>query len=448
MIIIFVYFLTVSLTCTQEVSDETFTEVYVKQSGDDRNSGTSIGQEVKSLHHAYSQLGNDIACKINVVHDATPLIAEKIECSKDQGIIIEGVKSDGSCCTEVAVDCDDFLSSISYASLFNCKKSVEFKHLAFRFSITEHKWYVLIGSSSNESSLVINNCKFVRVGMQSQGGIAVNVDGNSFVAARLVQAYYGKVEMNSVSCTDETSFVTFEYNLFDFNEAKEVILNGVEISKVNVERAAVSIKDSGNSIRNISIEGLNVQDVNSESGVAGLDITCELEGSIVSIGRKNKCTFKSCSVTSGRAGAICIFMMETVSFLKLPLANNLEIDSSNNANSTSRSLFLIAPDFESFCEQKDSFEFADEFNESAVGWILATKDSDFEPVDAYEKFIKVRHEKQKNDPEAAKKDNKKKAGTIVAIVVPIAVVVVTVVVVVAAVIVIRKRKSKSGKEKH
>ncbi|KAH7823739.1 uncharacterized protein MONOS_10813 [Monocercomonoides exilis] len=248
--------------------------------------------------------------------------------------------------------------------------------------------------------------------------------------------------MNSVKCTDETSFVTFSNALFIFDGAEEVTLNEVEINKVNVlYGSAISVSDSADAIGKFSIEGLHMKEVKAEnSHVAGLDITLSSEESTVAIGRTNKCSFKSCMASRGgtSAGAIFIKMEKVISHLQLPAANNLDIDSTNTVNSTSRSIFIMAPDIEEFCEQEDSFEFANEYDESAAGWIMAAKDEDSDPVDVYEKYFKVRQEKQKEEAQ------KKKTGTIVAIVVPIVVVVVVAVVVVVVIIIVRKRKSKSG----
>ncbi|KAH7823779.1 uncharacterized protein MONOS_1860 [Monocercomonoides exilis] len=414
---------------SQEVYEAELNEVYVKQSGDNSNSGTSIGQEKKSLNSAYNLLG-DNACNIYVVYDEIPLVAEEIEFSKNQGITIEGTKSDGSGNTEVTIDCN---VSVQH-SLFSFTKPVEFKYLAFRFSATEHKWSGLICETLSGSSLAINFCRFARVGAQSQGGITSNGDGNKPVADYLVKTYNGKIVMNSVSCTDEASFMTFSGPLFDFNEPKEVTLNGVEISKVNIlDGAVLEIIKHYQNMSEVSIEGLNIQNVNTAKGTtAGLRLECKCEGSTVSIGRSRKCTFKSCSAPNGYSGAIYLEMKQTMSHLKLPAAHNLDIDSSNTVNTTSRSVFIIAPDIEEFLEQEGAIEFAFDYNESAVGWIIAKKDFISDPVDVYEKYVKVKQDLAKM----------KKTLKIIAIVVPIVVVVVAVIVVVVVVVIVRKRKSK------
>ncbi|KAH7823760.1 uncharacterized protein MONOS_1840 [Monocercomonoides exilis] len=421
----------------REVNDATLTEVYVKQSGDNSNSGNEIGKEKKSLNHAYSQLAYDKPGKIFVVHDEAPLTAEAMLWTSHP-ITVEGINENGKGNTEVAIDCNVPISS--QESVFKCIGTVEFKYLAFHFSTTEHYWDMLIYTSTD--SLKISNCQFVRVEATSQRGKTSNVDGNSSVANCLVKVLSGNVFMNSVKCTDDTTYATFHESLFYFYGAKEVSLNEVEINKVNVQSgSAVLVKDESNSSTEVSIEGLHMKEVKAEnSHVAGLDITLSSEESTVAIGRTNKCSFKSCMASRGgtSAGAIFIKMENVISHLQLPAANNLDIDSSNKVNSFSRSIFIVAPDIEEFCEKEDSFEFANDYDESAVGWIEVTKRHDKEPVDVYEKYIKVRQEKQKDEAQ------KKKAGTIVAIVVPIVVVVVVAVVVVVVIIVVRKRKSKSG----
>ncbi|KAH7823796.1 uncharacterized protein MONOS_1876 [Monocercomonoides exilis] len=332
-----------------------------EQSGDDSNSGTAIGQEKKSSKGAYAQLGYNNSCEIYVVNDDSPLISEEITLSKEQGITIEGVNANGDENSEVAIDCN-----------------------------------VNVPTQS------------IRVGSTFQGGTTSNEGAFYSVASYLVEVNGGKVIMNSVKCTDETSFVTFSNSLFWFYGPEEVKLNEVEISKVNV----------------VDASAINID---------------EIAGSTVSIGRTSKCTFKSCSASNGYSGAIYLDMKQTMFHLKLPAAFNLDIDNSNTAKSSTTSIFIMAPDVKAFCEQEDSFEFANEYDESAAGWIMGAKDEDSDPVDLFEKFMKSRQEKQKEEAQ------KKKAGTIVAIVVPIVVVVVVaVVVVVVVIIVVRKRKSKSG----
>ncbi|KAH7822001.1 uncharacterized protein MONOS_6551 [Monocercomonoides exilis] len=412
---------------------DNMTRAFVKNGG--KGNGISVESAIKSLKRAYDFLEKSGKCFIDIVKTSDPMKAENISFSINSGITIEGVNDKGKGNTEVSINCDVSVSSI----LFSCKKIVEFKYLAFQFSSTEKNWDSLISAGLGSISLKISTCRFARIGSQTQEGMNSNADGNSPLTSSLVSVTSGSVEMDTVKCTDETSFVTFSSSPFSFSGASEVSLRGMDISKVNVESgAAVSIRDESDSSSKVSIEGLNVQDVKSEKGAAaGLDITLSSEESRVAIGRSSKCSFKSCSAPEGKSGAIFIDIPKATSNLKLPSANNLKIDSSNTAGSKTTSLFIIAPDFEEFCKQEDAFEFANDFNESTVGWIEGAKDAETEPEDVYEKYVKVRQEKLKEQ------NKKKKAGIIVAIVVPIVVVVAAVVVIVIIIVIVRKKRSRN-----
>ncbi|KAH7818777.1 uncharacterized protein MONOS_18010 [Monocercomonoides exilis] len=393
--------------------------------------GIDVNSAIDSIYDAYEYLEKSGKCFIDVVKTSDPIKAEAISFSINSGITIEGVHSDGDGNIEVAINCDVSVSSF----LFSCQRIVEFKYLAFQFSSTEKNWDSLISAGSGSISLKISTCRFVRIGSQSQEGMMANDNGNSPLESSLVSVAYGSVEMDTVKCTDETSFVTFSSSPFSFSGAREVSLSGMDISKVNVESgAAISIDDGSNSSSKVSIEGLNVQEVKSEKGAAaGLDITLSSEESRVAIGRSSKCSFKSCSAPEGKSGAIFIDMPKATSNLQLPSEHNLEIDSSNTAGSKTTSLLIIAPDFEEFCKQEDAFAFANDFDESTSGWVEGAKDAESEPEDVYEKYVKVRQEKLKDQ------NKKNKTGIIVAIVVPI--VVVAVVAIVIVVIVVKKRRS-------
>ncbi|KAH7816555.1 uncharacterized protein MONOS_4897 [Monocercomonoides exilis] len=409
---------------------DNMTRAFVKYGG--KGNGISVESATNSLKDAYEYLEKRGKCFIDVVKTDDPIKAEAISFSINSGITIEGVNDNGEGNTEVAIDCD---ASASY-SLFFCKKTVEFKYLAFQISSTTKNWNSLICAGYDSISLKISTCRFVRIGSQSQEGMNSNADGNSPLASSLVSVTSGSVEMDTVKCTDETSFVAFSSSPFSFSGAREVSLKGMDISKVNVESgAAISIRDKSDLSSKMSIEGLNMNEVISEKGAAaGLDIILSSKESRVAIGRSSKCSFKSCSAPEGKSGAIFIDMPKATSNLKLPTEHNLEIDSSNTAGSKTTSLFIIAPDFEEFCRQEDVFAFANEYDDSTVGWIEGAKDAESDPEDVYEKYVKVRQEKLKEQ------NKKRMAGIVVAIVVPI-VVVAAVVVIVIVVVVVRKRKS-------
>ncbi|KAH7816502.1 uncharacterized protein MONOS_11543 [Monocercomonoides exilis] len=418
---------------------DNMSRAFVEKGG--KGNGIDVNSAINSMKEAYDFLEKSGKCFIDIIKTADPVKAEGIIFSANYGITIEGVNDNGEGNIEVSINCDVSVSSV----LFSCQKTVEFKYLAFQFSSTEKNWDSLISAGSGSISLKISTCRFVRIGSQTQEGMNSNADGNSPLASSLVSVTSGSVEMDTVKCTDETSFVSFSSSPYSFHGAYVVSLSDVEINKVNAESgAAISIRDKSDSSSNVLIEGLNVQEVKSEKGAAaGLDITLSSEESRVSIGRESKCSFKSCSATEGKSGAIFIEMPKATSNLKLPSEHNLEIDSSNTAGSKTTSLFIIAPDFDKFCKQEDAFEFANDYDDSTVGWVEGAKDADSEPEDVYEKYVKVRQEKLKDQ------NKKKKAGIVVAIVVPI-VVVVAVVVIVIVIVVVRKRKSRNeennGKE--
>ncbi|KAH7816544.1 uncharacterized protein MONOS_4908 [Monocercomonoides exilis] len=411
---------------------DNMTRVFVKKGG--KGNGVDVNSAINSIFDAYEYLEKSGKCFIDIIKTAESVKAERIIFSTNYGITIEGVNENGKGNIEVAIDCDVSVSSI----LFSCQRVVEFKYLAFQFSSTEKNWDLLICAGYDSTSLKISTCRFVRIGSQSQEGMNSNADGDNPLASSLVSVTSGSVEMDTVKCSDETSFVSFSSSPFSFSGAREVSLRGMDISKVNVESgAAISISDGSNSSSKVSIEGLNVQEVKSEKGAAaGLDITLSSEESRVAIGRSSKCSFKSCSAPEGKSGAIFIEMPKATSNLKLPSEHNLEIDSSNTAGSKTTSLFIIAPDFDKFCKQEDVFAFANDFDESTAGWIEGAIDEESEPEDVYEKYVKVRQEKLKEQ------NKKRMAGIVVAIVVPIVVVVAAVVVIVIVVVVVRKRRTR------
>ncbi|KAH7818641.1 uncharacterized protein MONOS_2340 [Monocercomonoides exilis] len=420
---------------------ENMERAFVKNGGE--GNGINVEFAINSIYDAYYYLEKSGKCFIDIVKTLDAIKAEEIKFSTYYGVSIEGVNDNGKGNTEVAINCDVSVSSI----LFSCQETVEFQYLAFQFSSTEKNWESLISAGSGSISLKISTCRFVRIGSQSQEGMNSNADGDNPLASSLVSVTFGSVEMDTVKCTDETSFVTFSSSPFSFSGAREVSLGNVEISKVNVQNgAAISIRDESDSSSKVSIEGLNVREVKSEKGAAaGLDITLSSEESRVAIGRSSKCSFKSCSAPEGKSGAIFIDMPKAASNLQLPSEHNLEIDSSNTAGSKTTSLFIIAPDFEKFCKQEDAFLFANDYDDSTVGWIEGAIDEESEPEDVYEKNIKGKKKKPIDNPEKDQTKDKKKTSTgviAIAIVVPI-VVVVAVVVIVIVIVVVRKKRSKN-----
>ncbi|KAH7829336.1 uncharacterized protein MONOS_6739 [Monocercomonoides exilis] len=414
-------------------------KIYVESIGN--GNGESLEKPIDSLKEANELLGmitREDIFGISILKSDDPIQAEEITFSKSRGIIIEGVNSDGNGNVEVAIDCD----AIASRALFTCEKEVEFKYLAFNFPTSENKWNFLILGNMMSTSLTINNCRFVRVAAQLPEKMTINADGDDVVVGNLVNVCGGKVAMNTVTCTDNSNTVSFSSSTFYFSGPKEVSLNGVEISNVKFSNsAAIFITEPLDEAVKISIEGLNIREANSKKGdAAGLRIALFSEESTVAIGRNNKCSFKSCTAPKGKSGAILIEISKATSNLKLPSEHNLEIDNSNTANSTARSIFIIAPDLDEFCKQEGAFEFANDYDDSTVGWIVGAKDEESEPTDVYEKYLK-------KTEDLSPEDKKPNAGTVVAIVVPIVVVVVVAVVVIVVVIVIvKKKKAKSNKD--
>ncbi|KAH7820208.1 uncharacterized protein MONOS_8815 [Monocercomonoides exilis] len=436
MLINLIYLLTVVFIHSEYLLTSTPTVAYVKENGNERNSGLEIGQEKRWLSSAYGLLGDDSACSLRVVNDTAPQIAEMMELKKSKGITIEGWKSDGSGNTEVAINCDVHPNY----HLFTCIETIVFKFLKFHFPTTLHSqgdqsgaYYCLI--EAYNSSLTISNCNFKRPQY-----------GNSEINVVLVSASGAFLKMDSVSCTDEYIFSSFLYSPFRITNTTEVFLNGVEINKANIRHeSAILINEGYYTCSKVSVEGLKLSEVKSEKGkVAGLHITTHKEESTVEIGRTSKCTFKSCSAPEGLSGAIFFNMFKATSNLQLPATNNLDIDSSNTAGSKPTSLFILASDVEEFCKQEDAFEFANDYGESAAGWIVGAKEYESDPIDIVEKYVK-KHNNPKNDP-ATEDKKKSNAGTVVAIVVPIVVVVIAVVVVVIVIVVVKKKKSKGKNE--
>ncbi|KAH7830646.1 uncharacterized protein MONOS_14497 [Monocercomonoides exilis] len=395
-----------------------FVSMYLDQTGKIylKNKGTGDGwtsnSPLSSLKGAFSELNGILSSEgyfIEIVIDESQFTAEEMTISNEKGITIEGVNSDGNGNVEVAIDCAVSASN----ALFTCEKEVEFKSLAFNFPTSEKKWNYLIFGNERSASLTISNCRFVRIRViSSEGGIVTCVDGNGSVEGRLVSVLSGKVSMVNVSCADDSICVSFSISPFYFEGVSEISLNGVEMSNVNVKNgAAIVIKDGESTPSTVCIEGLSIKEVNSENGdVAGLEISLSSEESTVAIGRNDKCSFKSCSAPNGKVGAIYIWMTKITPNLQLPSANNLEIDSSNTAGSKSTSLFIVAPDLDEFCKQEGAFEFANDYDDSTVGWIVGAKNKESEPEDAYEKYLKRKEDKQKEDESKEEKESEGREG--------------------------------------
>ncbi|KAH7819339.1 uncharacterized protein MONOS_12006 [Monocercomonoides exilis] len=381
-----VLFVAVMSVCAQEEGALPVATVYLEHDGEASERGAFYRGEVSTLKGAYEKLGGEEASCIRVVRDERAYVAEELRIRNNGGITFEGVNKarDGS--EEAAIDCDVRARS----ALFTCEKVVQFRYLGFEFPASSTKWEALIKANEMSTSLTISNCRFVRVGAQARGEMVALAEEEGSLEKSLVRAFAGSVALNTVSCTDASSTALFSLSPFYFEGVSAVSLNGVEISQVAVQNgAAIGIFDKSDKPSAVVIEGLDVQEVNAENGAAaGLEISLISEESTVAIGRTSKCTFKFCRAAGGKAGAMLISVAKATSNLQLPSASNLEIDSTNTANSTARSIFIVAPDFEEFSKQEDAFEFASDFDESASGWVVGAADGEAdgeaELVDVYE----------------------------------------------------------------
>ncbi|KAH7821891.1 uncharacterized protein MONOS_5159 [Monocercomonoides exilis] len=386
---------------------------------------------------------------MKIIKSANALKVDSITFDVPQGINIEGIeKTDGvEANKEALLNCDIHPGG----NLFTCKQTITFKYLAFIFpnSLDEVKKinknfntdpFALIFADSESESLTLSNCRFVRPITGSQGRMLKNVDGSSSIAINLVKASKGSIYLDSVSCSDEKEKVTFNEPLIDINGANKINLKGVDISKVDiVEGAAINI-EAGESVScDVKVEGLKMNEISSKkSKTAGLLIDLKSDKSKVEIGRSEKCSFKSCATQEGKSGAIYIELKKATSNLALPTENNLEIDETNSAGSSSASLCIIAPDFDEFSKQNGAFDFAKNYNDSNAGWVVGASDPSSDPEDVYEKYVKKSSEDP--NPDEKEKPKTKTAVIVVAVVVPIVFVIAVVVIIIVVVVIVRRRR--------
>ncbi|KAH7820327.1 uncharacterized protein MONOS_2235 [Monocercomonoides exilis] len=383
-------------------------KAFVKYGGE--GDGMSADTPIYSLKLAYDYLDKSGKCSIEIIKTEIPIETEEITFSISSGITIEGTNSDGSENAEAEILFDDRFAYY----LLTCEKIIEFFKLEFKFIMANLSMHSFILATENSESFSMTNCRFVRAIHQSLTQLSSSSNDEDPISHHLVSAYAGKVILNSLSFVDDHNTVLFLYSPFYFYAASEVSLNGIDVNKVNVKQgSAIKIEDGEKTQSKIIVEGLNVNEVKSQNGEsAGLDISLNSEASTVEIGRTRKCTFRSCSSSDGYAGAIFVGMPKAVSNLQLPAANNLDIDGSNTVGSNSISLCLISPDIEEFCQQENAFEFANDYSESAVGWIVGAKDYIDDPVNVFD--IRDRAEKAQL--------KKKTTVIVIAIVVPVCVV--------------------------
>ncbi|KAH7828376.1 uncharacterized protein MONOS_6466 [Monocercomonoides exilis] len=432
------------------------TEVFVKSEG----AGEGVKKEapIGSLKEAYELLAetSDQGFDIKVIKAETETAAlkpEAITLDKASGITIEGITEAKGANEKAEIDC----AITDENDLFTCEKTVAFKNLIFDFSTTitqdegelkaNEVGLALIHADAESTSLSILNCDFVR---PATGDI---------VGIHLVKVSAGSLKMTGAKCIDDEKTVSFKVIPFLVEGAKKVVIEDVEVKKVEVEEgAAMSIKNGikGEGKENkknegaeetkgtiVVVEGLRMEGVKSKSGkTAGVEIALGEENSKVSMGRTKACTFKECKAENGKSGAIYIEMKHVSGNLELPGENKLEIDGTNSGKGTSgASLCIVAPDFDSFSKQDNAFEFAKGYDEGKAGWVVGAADENAEPEDVYEKYLK---EKKEPEPEPEKKDERKaNAGVIaVAVVVPIVFVIAVVVIVIVVMVVVKKRRSK------
>ncbi|KAH7822455.1 uncharacterized protein MONOS_15896 [Monocercomonoides exilis] len=425
------------------------TNVYVSEGAtDDSQDGLSYETPKKKLDSAYKLFGVGVGgenFKINIIKTNEPIKAEAVSFDKFSLITIVGVtKTNGEETekeieTEVTLDCN--VESESH--LFTCKSEVEFRGISFLFPLsldapeksnTDTSSLIVAGGADAKLSFV--NCKFVRPEPDAPR------NDEEMAKIHLVKVTEGVLSMKDIECKGDNE-VKFLESLFVIDGASSVKLDTVEINKVSVtDGAAISIEDEVEKASSVQIEGLTMKEVKSANGLcAGVLIKMEDDNSKVEMGREKKCSFKSCEAASGKAGAILIEVKDAVDNLKLPGEGKLELGDNKGKDSSVASLCIIAEDFDKFSQQKDSFEFAKDYNDGNKGWIVGAKKEGDNLEDVYEKYLK--HKEPKDEPEPEKK-KKSSAGTVVAIVVPIVVVVIVVVVVIFAIVVVRKRRSRNN----
>ncbi|KAH7832310.1 uncharacterized protein MONOS_15378c2 [Monocercomonoides exilis] len=427
-----------------EVYFDPNTNVYVSATADnDSNDGLSYEKPKKSLDKAYNLFGVGVGgenFKINIIKTENAHRAAAVTLEKFSLITIVGVTkaNEEESETEVEIDCN--VESDSH--LFTCKSEVEFRGISFLFPLSLDKTkesntdpHSLIVADCENAKLNLVNCKFVR-----PESVAHRND-EEITIIHLVKVTEGELAMSGVECKGNNE-VKFQESLFVINESSSVKFDTVEINKVSMtDGAAINILDAADKASSVQIEGLTMNEVKSSKGLsAGVMIKMVDNGSKVEMGRNKKCSFKSCEAASGKAGAILIEVKDAVGNLKLPGEGKLEFGDNKGKDSSVASLCIIAPDFDKFSQQKDSFEFAKDYNDDNKGWIVGAKEEGGDLEDVYEKYLK--HKEPKDEPEPEKK--KSNAGTVVAIVVPIVVVVIVVVVVIIAIVVVRKRRSRNN----
>ncbi|KAH7820925.1 uncharacterized protein MONOS_17817 [Monocercomonoides exilis] len=430
------------------------TEVFVKSGG--KGEGVRKEAPIGSLKGAYELLAetSDQGFSIKVIKaetETTALKPEAITFDKSK-ITIEGITEAKGANEKAEIDC----AITDENDLFTCEKTVAFKNLIFDFSTTitqdegelkaNEVGLALIHADAESTSLSILNCDFVR---PTTGDI---------VGIHLVKVSAGSLKMTGAKCIDDEKTVSFKVIPFLVEGAKEVVIEDVEVKKVEVEEgAAMSIKNGikGEGKENkknegaeetkgtiVVVEGLRMEGVKSKSGkTAGVEIALGEENSKVRMGRTKVCTFKECKAENGKSGAIYIEMKHVSGNLELPGENKLEIDGTNSGKGTSgASLCIVAADFDSFSKQDNAFEFAKNYDEGETGWVVGAADENAEPEDVYEKYLKEKKDPEP-EPEPGKKDDRKtNAGVVaVAVVVPIVFVIAVVVIVI---VVVKKRRSK------
>ncbi|KAH7819676.1 uncharacterized protein MONOS_4886 [Monocercomonoides exilis] len=231
---------------SQDDPSQPVTTVFVKQSGNNSNSGLDIGQERQSLFLAYILLSDETECCMKIVEDAKPFPAEVFTVNKKTRITLEGWKSDGSGNTEVAMDCEVHQSS----DLFNCNCPVEFKYLAFHIPITldneaSPSGFSLALINAQRTSLTISNCKFIRP-----------ADG-SVVDCRLVYQYQGSLTMDSVECADKENTFTTKRELLVTYECETVILSNFTLKKIDLIADSNGVKHAEAVVdMNVDMEGI------------------------------------------------------------------------------------------------------------------------------------------------------------------------------------------------
>ncbi|KAH7832749.1 uncharacterized protein MONOS_12810 [Monocercomonoides exilis] len=298
------------LIYSKDVNGEA-TEVYVRRSGNDGNSGLAIGKEKLTLSDAYSVLSNDIECRMKVVYDDDgPFIADSVGFNNEYGITIEGWNSEENGNTEVEMDCKEHPGY----NLFTCRGTVTFLYLTFQFPSTlrnenqGNSFCSLI--LSLEANLSITNCSFNPPETTGEG-----------VDYYLVFASGGLLTMFNVECSNGRNELIFQKELFVANETRAVELTGLFLRRIQTTAQSVVFisccRECDALLNNCTFR--ECKEVSMEESRGALFVDFIGNDCIFSVGDKVPTIFSSCSCRNNKGSGGMYLMIRN-----LESANNLQ----------------------------------------------------------------------------------------------------------------------------